>query len=348
VASLQAEDRQDAAGEDRRRWARLAELIAIADRDGMGALRADELDEFARLYRRAVGDLAAARSRRRDPRLIGFLNGLAGRAAGLAYGGHMRRRLDPVRFFLVTIPRTFRRAFVFTAVAFGAFALPALASYVAAAVNPAWADALFEPGLADMVEDFLSREVPPGQYFADAQSLIGADQLSGYILVNNLQVALLAFALGITAGLGTLYVLAGNGLMLGSFLGVFAHHGRLLDPIAIVAPHGFLELSAIFMAGGAGLMIGWAVIDPGDRPRADALSEAARRAVVVLMGALITLGVAALFEGFVSPQATGLMRDSGARILLGVTAWLAMCAWLLMGDRLADRPAAGPTAVRAA
>ncbi|MGD9495333.1 MAG: stage II sporulation protein M [Armatimonadota bacterium] len=330
---MAADDRRDVVSEQRRRWLRLAELIGIADRDGIGALHPDELDELARLYRRATADLAAAQARGRDQRLIAYLNGLAGRAAGLIYGGRTRRRLHPREFFLATIPRTFRRTFAYTATAFAVFALPALAAYLAAAANPAWADALFRPGLADLVESFLARDVPPGQYFADAQGLMGADQLSGYILVNNLRVALLAFALGITAGLGCLYVLAGNGLMLGCFLGVFAHHGYLLDPIGIVAPHGFLELSAIFIAGGAGLMIGWAIIDPGDRPRAEALVAAARQAIVLVAGALAILGVAAIIEGFVSPQATGVLRSNEARILAGGTAWLAMCAWLLLGGQ---------------
>ncbi len=335
---LAATDPQDAASEDRQRWARLAELIATADRDGMSALRPDELDEFARLYRRTTSDLAAARTRRRDPRLVAYLNGLAGRAAGLIYGAPARRRIDPLRFFLVTIPRTFRATAVYTAVAFALFLAPAIASYLMTSANPAWAAALFDARLEAMVEDFLARDVPPGQYFADTTSLIGADNLSGFVLANNLKVALVAFALGITAGIGTAYALVGNGLMLGSFVGVFAHYDRLIDPIAIVAPHGFLELSAIFMAGGAGLMIGWAIIDPGDRLRLEAMADAARRGVVLLAAALITLGFAAIFEGFVSPQASGLMHTAGPRILVGFTAWVAMCAWLLLGDRLVRTP----------
>ncbi len=334
-----AADSHDA-DRDRQRWSRLAELIAVADRGGLEALSSDELDEFGRLYRRAAADLAAARSRGRDPRLVAYLNGLVGRAAGLIYGGRMRRRLGPRYFFLVTIPRTFRATIAYTGAAFVLFALPAVVSFVATAANPAWSGVLVSPALEELVEGFLSRDVPPGQYFADTQTLIGADNLSGFILVNNVKVALMAFAFGITAGLGTLYALVGNGLMVGGFLGVFAHHGRVLDPIAIIAPHGFLELSAIFMAGGAGLMLGWALIDPGDRLRVDALSQAARQSVVLVTGALVTLGVAAVFEGFVSPQVTGLMREAPARILLGFTTWLALCAWLLAGDRLAPAPSA--------
>lgn len=326
---MQAESRRNGAAEDRQRWARLAELIAIADRDGMGALRPHELDEFVRLYRRTTADLAAARARGHDQRLSAHLNGLAGRAAGLIYGGRARR-IDLREFFAVTIPRTFRRHGAYVAIACAIFAAPALIAFAAAAADPAWADALVAPRLREVIEEFLARDVPAGQYFADTQSVMGADNLSGMILANNLRVALMSFAYGLTAGLGTLYVLAGNGLMVGALLGLGAHHDRCADILAIIAPHGFLELFAIFMAGGAGLMIGWALIDPGDRRRVDALAAAAGEAVVVLMGALVLLGAAALIEGFVSPQTTGVLQSNGLRVLVGFTAWLALFAWLAL------------------
>ncbi|MGC9317704.1 MAG: stage II sporulation protein M [Armatimonadota bacterium] len=330
------------AAQPRRRWARLAELIAEADLRGLRVLDAAELDEFARLYRQAVADLASARSRGRDERTVSYLNDLVGRAAGLIYGGRARRRIHPLRFFLGDIPRTFRGTWRFTAAAFLASVLPALVVYLASVVNPAWADALFMEGMTELVQDFLSRDVPPGQYFGDSQSLIGADNLSGHILVNNIKVSLGAFALGITAGLGTLYLMIFNGLMLGAFMGVFAHHGRLMDGIGIIAPHGFLELSAIFMCGGAGFLMGWALIDPGDRLRLEALGEAARTAVVLLGGALAMIGVAAVIEGFVSPQTTGMLAANESRIMVGLVVWLVACAWLLAGDRLVARHADSP------
>ncbi len=325
-------------GDARGRWSRLAELIERTDRRGLRKLDQNELDEFARLYRRAVADLAAARSRGRDERVIGYLNGLVGRAAGLIYGGRVRRRLNLRRFFFVKIPRTFRATWRYTVVASAVFALPALVTYLLAASNPAWGDALFAPGLAEMVEDFIERGVPPGQYFADIQSVIGADNLSGWIAVNNIRVALTAFALGITLGIGTLYILISNGFMLGAFVGVGSYHGRLADMIGIIAPHGLLELSAIFICGGAGLMMGWALIAPGDRPRVIALSHAARRAVTLLVAAVVMLAVAAIIEGFISPQARGLLQTNPARLLVGFTAWLLAAVWLFMGDRLAGGP----------
>ncbi len=243
----------------------------------------------------------------------------------------MRRRLNLKEFFLATIPRTFRATWRFTALSAIIFLLPALVTYLLAAQNPSWGDALFRPGLSTMVEDFLARDVPAGQWYADSQSLIGADNLSGHIFVNNATIAVTAFALGITAGLGTLYVLFSNGLMLGAFLGVFTHHDRLMDIYAMVAPHGVLEIFAIIVAGGAGLMFGWSMIDPGDRPRREAMADAAASAVRLLGGVVLMLGVAAAIEGFLSPQTTGLLQANEPRVLLGVAVWAVALAWLLMG-----------------
>lgn len=335
-----SDERSPSDRDGRQRWARLAELIERCDRPGLRALAPEELDEFARLYRRAAADLAAARSRGGDERLTRYLNDLVGRAHGLLYGGRVRRRLRLREFFLATIPRTFRATWRFTAVSAAVLLLPAVVTYVLAAQNPAWGDALFRPGLSEIVEDFLSRDVPPGQWYADSQSLVGADNLSGHIFVNNATIALAAFALGITACLGTLYALFSNGLMLGAFLGVFAHHDRLMDIFAMVAPHGVLEIFAIVVAGGAGLMIGWAVIDPGDRPRGEAVADAAREAVRLVAAVVVMLAVAAAIEGFLSPQTTGLLQSNQPRVLLGVTVWLLAFAWLLAGDRLAGAAAA--------
>ncbi len=329
-------DRLNASAEEpRERWARLAALIERADRPGLKALAPEELDEFARLYRRAVADLAAARSRSTDERLLRYLNNLVGRGHGLLHGGRARRRLNVRGLFLATIPQTFRRRWRFTAVSAAVFLLPALVTWALAAANPAWADALFRPGMAEMVQEFLSREVPSGQWYADSQSVIGADTLSGYIFVNNARISLAAFALGITAGVGTLYLLFSNGLMLGAFLGVFAHHDRLMDLFGMIAPHGVLEIFAIIVSGGAGLMIGWALIDPGDRTRGQALAESAVEAVRLLVGVVVMLALGAAIEGFLSPQTTGLLQANEPRVMLGVAVWLAAMLWLLTAGRQA-------------
>lgn len=320
------------------RWERLASLVKDADTRGLRSLSSDQLDELARLYRRTASDLARARSRDYEPALLHHLNDLVGRAAGLIYGGRRKRRFRAGVFFFSTVPRTFRATLVYTATATALFLLAALLAASLTSREPAWADELTSPQIREVVERFVASDAPSGQYFSDTQAMMGADQLSGMIVINNIKVALIAFAMGMTFAAGTVWVLISNGMMLGAFVGVGAYHDRLMDLIAIVAPHGVLELSAIFICAGAGLMIGWALIAPGDRLRVDALSRAAREAVALVVGCIPLFAVAALIEGVFSPQTSGLMRENPERILLGLATGLGLALYLLYGGRSESSP----------
>src|SRR6185436_15321737 len=122
------------------------------------------------------------------------------------------------------------------------------------------------------------------------------------IFTNNIRVAFLAFAGGVLAGLGTVYVLISNGLLLGGVLGAAQFYGVAPLLWGFVSPHGYLELTCIVIAGGAGLMLGDALLRPGLWRRRDALARAARRAVELVCGAAPVLVIAGLIEGFVSPS----------------------------------------------
>ncbi len=316
------------------RWQRLAELLQAASAHGVASLQPGELDELARLYRRAASDLARAQTRPLDPALVRYLNDLVGRAAGLIYGAQRQRRLAPATFFLRTVPLTFRAHVGYTLAAALIFAVGTVLAVALTGTDPAWGEIFLGRGPGASVEEFLAQDLPAGGWFADPQAALGADQLSGYILINNTKVALAAFALGISFCLGTLWLLLRNGLMLGGFLGMGAHYHRLGDLLAVVAPHGVLELSAIFICGGAGLMLGWALVSPGDRLRIEALGEAARPAVRLVLGCLPLFMLAALIEGVLSPQTSGLLRGNEPRLALGAVTGLGLLAWLLLGDRL--------------
>jgi uncharacterized membrane protein SpoIIM required for sporulation len=127
-------------------------------------------------------------------------------------------------------------------------------------------------------------------------------------------VAFLAFALGITLCVGTIVVLINNALLLGVLAGAFQVVGRAGSFWALILPHGVLELIAICIAAGAGLRMGWALIDPGDRPRGLALRDETREAVVVVVGVIPAFVVAAAIEGFM----TGTALPDGLEIAIGV------------------------------
>lgn len=128
----------------------------------------------------------------------------------------------------------------------------------------------------------------------------GRPLMGSLIIVNNLQVAFVAFALGIT-GIGTVMTLVFNGVLFGGVLGVYSVKGIAQLILAFVAPHGVLELSAIAIAGGAGLLLTTALLLPGKQTRRDALVTNAKRALKLIVCAILFMSIAGMLEGFVSP-----------------------------------------------
>jgi uncharacterized membrane protein SpoIIM required for sporulation len=148
------------------------------------------------------------------------------------------------------------------------------------------------------------------------------------------RVAFLSFAFGITAGLGTIWVVLVNALMLGALSGAYQAAGKAGIFWSLVLPHGFLELVAICIAAGSGLRVGWAIVDPGDRSRIQALGEEARAAVLVVVGVVPAFIVAAFIEGYLT--GTPLLP---AAVEIGIGAIVAAgYVWLLFGRRLRAVP----------
>ena len=148
-----------------------------------------------------------------------------------------------------------------------------------------------------------------------------AAQFASEVFVNNVQVAIYAFAAGILLCGVTAYILILNGSNLGVAAGLFAAAGESPKFWGLILPHGLLELSAVVIAGAAGLRLGWAIIDPGDRARRDALAEQGRRSVVIILGLIVVFAVAGVIEGFVTGSSLHdvlprrARRHGGARVL---------------------------------
>ncbi|MFN3215025.1 MAG: stage II sporulation protein M [Acidimicrobiales bacterium] len=136
------------------------------------------------------------------------------------------------------------------------------------------------------------------------------------MLINNIQVSFIAFAAGIFACIGTAAVLIFNGVNIGLAGGLFHSIGEPAKFWGLILPHGLLELSAVVVAGAAGLRMGWSIIAPGDRTRMAALADEGRRSVVIALGLVLAFVVAGLIEGFVTPS--GL--PTALRIAIGALA----------------------------
>ena len=310
-------------------WERLEALVNHADGRGLRSLPADELEELAFLYRSATGDLATARGRRYSARLAEYLNRLVARAHAYVYVGSARAGWSRIGAFLASeFPREVRRSWRPIAVCTAIFVLAAAIAYATVAARPTTVYALLPSAEIPLVQKSLH-----DSNFAIDHAYSPA--MSAFIITNNVKVAALAFAGGMTLGVVTIWAILNNGLMLGGLGALFAAKGFGLDFWATIAPHGVIELTSIQIAGGAGLLIAGAIIMPGRRRRADALKSDARRAATLLLGVAALLVVAGTIEGFFSPLRTPV----AAREAVGCVTAVLLAAYLGFAGR-ASEPAA--------
>ena len=318
-------------------WLRLQQLTKQARR--IKRLNPGELDELIALYETCGAHLAHARVRyRADSTLINRLTLLVGDTYGVLYGQRTPEiRRTAVNFATTTFPAAVvsLRRFILAA---------SLLTFVPWVVFQVWLSV--SPRAFDLVAPEAAREAYINQDFESYYSSQPAQNFATQVFLNNVRVAFVAFAAGILLCVVTAAVLAYNGANGGIAGGMFTNVGQGSTFWGLILPHGLLELSAVVVAGAAGLRIGWTVIDPGDRARLGALAEEARRAGNVLVGLIAAFLLAALVEGFV----TGRPWPTAVRVGIGVGVFLAFWGWTIVyGVAGRDRPSApaGP-GVRAA
>jgi uncharacterized membrane protein SpoIIM required for sporulation len=277
-----------------------------------GRLGAEGALALGRNYRATVADLALARRRYPGDPVIGRLEALvlAGRQAIYS----RRRRGASLRAF---IARDYWRLVVERP---GILAVSLLALFGPCLIAAIWA--LHDPGAAlGLVPGrFRGAAHPHLRHLAEGTASQAA--LAGSIFTNNIEVTFLAFAGGLALGLGTLVVLAYNGVLLGVLAGLTMQSGSFSVFVRYVVPHGLLELSCIAVAGAAGLRLAWAVIDPGTLPRGVSLRAQARPAVMLVLGTAPFLVLAGLTEGFATPRGLPLAAALAVGLALGACYWL--------------------------
>ena len=274
-------------------WNRLEQLLDQTRQQGLKSLTRMELQELGLLYRQAAADLSALREDRSGKAYARSLNLLLARAHNTIYSGQKSSPWSIVHFYRDTYPRIFRRNISLIAAAFLLFVAGGLAGMTLSATHPAFMHALLGPRMMDSIEHH--------KMWID--SVVAVKPLaSSYIMTNNLTVSFMAFAGGITAGLFTVYSMVFNGVLIGA-VGVACWFGGMsLSLWSFVAPHGVLELPAIFIAGGGGLRIAQGMLFPGWLPRRESLAKAGGEAVRLLLGVIPMLIVAGMLEGFFSPS----------------------------------------------
>jgi uncharacterized membrane protein SpoIIM required for sporulation len=309
------------------RWTELEGLIGAA-KSKPERLGPELVLRLGELYRAAVGDLANARRTLRGEPAVARLESLVARARSLVYDSEARR--ESIREFFTT--GYWRRLWSRP----GTLAVSAAVMFVPAVLAFVWAAR--DPAAALGVVPQAFRGIGDGSRTAKSAGLTTGDssRFATEIMTNNIRVTVLAFAGGITFGVGTIAVLIFNGVLLGAVGGLSFHAARGHDFVTLVVAHGVLELSCITVAGAAGLRMASALVAPGRSTRAVALARGAREAVELVLGTAPWLVVAGLIEGFITPAGFGLAVNATVGVVVGGTFWFLV--WRRGPARAAPEP----------
>jgi uncharacterized membrane protein SpoIIM required for sporulation len=273
-------------------WSRLEHLMDQVQHAGLKSLNRAELRELGLLYRQVASDLAVLRADLSSAHFAGYLNQLLARAHNTIYSGHKTSHSAALLFYRDTYPLIFRKNFNYCLFAFILFLGGCVIGSILTLQDPDFRLKILGPQMVETIE----------RHEMWTHSVVAIKPLaSSAIMTNNLSVAFTTFAAGITAGLGTMYMVIFNGLLMGVIGTACAQAGMSLQLWSFVAPHGVLELPAIFISSGAGLRIAAGLLFPGVLPRSESLARAGREAVQLLLGCVPMLLIAGVIEGFLSP-----------------------------------------------
>jgi uncharacterized membrane protein SpoIIM required for sporulation len=289
-------------------WERLEELIrrSSAGPSGLSKLNHEELQELGLLYRQTAADLSVAQEDSSSTQLAAYLNQLLSRSHNLIYMGQTPRASGLIEFYTQTYPRIFRETWPLTSLAIAIFLVAAIAGWAVAIHDSGFAHRVLGP---DMMETIQRREMW-------THSVVTVKPVAASsITTNNLTVAFTMFASGITI-IGPVWLTILNGLLLGVVGAATSHAGMALQLWSFVAPHGVLELPAIFIAGGAGLELARGLLFPGLLPRGASLARAGGRASRLLLGTIPLLLVAGTIEGFFSPTGAPVVMKFALAVVL--------------------------------
>ncbi|WP_214107607.1 stage II sporulation protein M [Acrocarpospora catenulata] len=300
-------------------WDRLEHLVRR--RRGLDGA---EIDELVELYQRVATHLSIVRSASRDPQLVGRLSVLVARARTVVTGAHAPAWREFLRFWTVSFPVVAYRSWRWWLGA--AVASTAVAVLIAAWVigDPAVRTALATP---EEIRQLVDHD------FADYYSENPAGSFAALVWVNNAWVAAQCVVFSALMGLPIPYILFQNAANVGLIGGLMIDAGRADVFFGLITPHGLLELTAVFLAAGAGMKVGWAVVAPGHRPRGQVLAEQGRAVMTVVIGLVVVLLVAGLIEALVTPSSL----PTWARIGIGVLAEAVFLTYVIVLGRRAAR-----------
>jgi uncharacterized membrane protein SpoIIM required for sporulation len=322
-------------------WEELEGLLVRVDQKGLKSLDIGEARRFGRLYRTVSSDLVRARTELVDASVSDYLNDLVARSYAHIYAGSGRRGQKMLRFYTRDFPRLFRKELPAIALSTTILLAGGAIGAVFTAIDP--------ESLGVLIPD--QHQVhTPGERVADEETTGGltdghsAVAFSSFLFTHNIKVTFLVFALGITFGVGTVAVLFYNGVPLGALAMQYHMEGQGLFFWSWILPHGIPELTVIFIAGGAGLVLARGMLMPGRLRRRDAIVKEARTAAKLVVGGMPLLVLAGVIEGTISQMHEPVMPYVVKLVFAGVVG-TGVYAYLFFAGRQPDTEDDEPEAI---
>ncbi|TGB02863.1 stage II sporulation protein M [Halobacillus salinus] len=278
----------------RHEWKQLEELLTTIHKKKHSP---ESIEAFQRLYQKTAQHLSYSQTYFPGDEVTLYLNDLVSKAHNTLYQDRVSNVKQLKHFFGRTFIGIFVEQWKFVLVAMFLFLLGGTAAFLAVLQDPM--------NVYSVLPESMAQGFDP-ERLGEQDGAVDSSMMSVQIMTNNIRVAFLAFAGGITFGILTVYVLIYNGVIVGAIAAMFMHAGKSYEFWAYIVPHGIIELTAIFIAGGAGLLTGYKLFVPGHLSRIIQLKEQAYRSVILLIGTLPMFVIAGLIEGFITPAAISL------------------------------------------
>jgi uncharacterized membrane protein SpoIIM required for sporulation len=305
----------------RESWRRLERLVKRS-----GKLSGPEADELIELYQRVTTHLSVVRSQMPDPATVERLSALVAQARSVLTGTHTPAWRTFTRFFTHRLPAAIYLGWRWW--------VPAgIAFYLVTGIIAAWIASNPDVQATIAAPEEIREMTRVGGGYESYYSSDPAGSFAAKVWTNNAWVAAACLLLGVLFAIPPVYLLFTNALNVGVGIGLMFGAGRGGVFLGLLAPHGLLELTAVFVAAGIGMRLGWQVIDPGKRTRGQALATEGRSVVAVALGLVVVLLVSGVLEGFVTPS--GL--PTWARVGIGVVAEVLFLLYVFVIGRRAAR-----------
>ncbi len=297
------------------RWAALEALLSRGPRTGA------EWADLAAGYRAVCADLARARVLVQPEEVERYLEQLAGRAHNALYGGRGAERPGVLQLLAIDFPIVVRANLVYFGLSSLLFYGPLALGLITSLVDPRYAAGVLPESQLVQMEEMYTGEIHR-QSWQDAS-------MAGYYVMNNIGIAFRCFATGGLFGLGSVWYLVYNGLVIGTTFGYLLAVGRGTQLLTFAVSHAPWELTGIVVAGTAGLRLGWSLVDTGGMSRLASVRATAPALYRLVAGAAAMLAVAAATEGFWSASPVPLP----AKVAFGGFSGAIITAWLALGGR---------------